>query len=220
MKMRAWILVTLAAAAALLIGIRAYFQSSPRRIAIVCLDRLVAGDTFAVWPHVDPAEAKRMQIDAATFERLMHQYILPTFQKLGEPSNWSDEPAVEPPQGGWWASVEYRKPDGSPKRLAIRAIPSSDGAMLYSFFPPLIMGTMAVRHKLESDTNSYQWQARAIEADGPLLDHLGVHGLWVTERSEGRFFTWGERLTVCKERARILEGRATASTGTSANHAR
>lgn len=213
MKRRVWVPLALVALGALFIGIRAYFQPTPRRIAILCRDGLVAGDASAIWPYVPSDDAEEMRIDADTLQRLLQQYIVPTYSAFGEPTDWTDEQAAQPPEGGWWAGVKYKKPDGSNVKLGVRAIPSQDGAMLYSFFPTLIMSTMAVRHKLDSDTNSYQWQVRAIEADGPILDHLGVHGLMVMEHVERRFFTWGERLTVCKERARILEERAAASSG-------
>lgn len=213
MKRRVWVPLVLVALGALLIGIWAYFQPTPRRVAILCRDGLVTGDASAIWPYVPSDDAEEMGIDADTLQRLLQQYVVPTFSAFGDPTDWTDEQATQPPEGGWGAGVKYTKPDGSNVKLGVWAIPSQNGAMLYSFFPSLIMGTMAVRHKLDSDTNSYQWQVRGIEADAAILDHLGVHGLWVTERSESRFFTWGERLTVCKERARILEERAAASSG-------
>ena len=187
-------------------GLWLLLRQTPSSVAKTASVELSDGNSDAVWSLVPKAEAEEMNMDAGTFRRLIHDYVYPTFRSFGNPIARSMEMERGLPDG-WRSTYTYRRPDGMEVSFRASAIPSREGPRLHNLLSHLVMETMLARHKLPADKYTYDWEIRGIQADAPLLDSLGVHGIVAEEAGQRYFVTWAERLQVAEQKLGVLRSR-------------
>jgi hypothetical protein len=187
--------------------VRICFQpENPLDVARTALREVLSGKAATLSSHSDPNEARFLPVDQASTERLLRDFVLPTFgrcQKQGPPNE-----SIDRSTGEATVTQFYLTPQGTKADIVMAARTTPNGVKMTVPIANLIFGAMQARNASLADEFPHEGWLRGERADRRQLEQLGYKGRFRGDQ----FLTWDQLDADLLHRISVLKARRSSKT--------
>ncbi len=148
------------------------------------------GDGECLYKYSDSQERKVLGYDRESLVRFGRDYLAPAFAGT---ELTAEKSVTALPQVGWILATRAITGSDVSAGIGVRVARTSDGIKVPTLIGESFLAAAVVKYsdpKLPQPERKIRAWLQAGKQDGPQLNNMGIHGIWIDESD--RFYTWEE----------------------------